>query len=1051
MIEKLRHAILIAVGLVACLTAIAQGNATKMISGVVVDKDNRPLAGVVVIGKDSPAGAVTDNKGKFSITVPESVGQLEFSMLGFLTQTVDIGSKTQVEIYLQEGDIKVDEVVVVGYGATRKGDLTGSVGTVRVDDLTKAPVASFADALAGRVAGVSVSSADGQPGAATNITIRGASSMTQNNSPLYVVDRVPMESFDPASISSEDIESISILKDASAIAIYGARAANGVVVVTTKKGAVGRPIVDLSVKAGFPRITKTIDMMGTYEYVKYLEELNPDRAARLYFNDGKTLEDYRNIPGINWQKEILNDSPVSEIYDLAVYGGNNETQYRVSGSYYNQDGVLENSGYSSFRGRAYLQQSIRKNLLLTLEISASSNKDYGQYVAGSGDGVALTNLMYRVWGYRPYSPNGNLEDEFVDEDFNNNDSFWVNPIISNRNEHRQMVRNDSRTTLSLQYKLTKDLTFLATGSSNSRKETGELFNNSKTQDGTDYNFRNTRGQWGRANSYSRRILTNENTLTYKKKINLHQIDAVAGLSFEKGKTQSFSFTAINVPNEELGMDGLGMGVPYQNAYSTGDYTMVSYYGRINYSYDKRYLVTFTMRADGSSKFAPGNRWGYFPSAAVAWNVAEEQFMKNIRQISSLKLRASYGIIGNNRIGNYDYLASMATGIDNYYSFGNQTPSVGVGLNKMTNPYLQWESTRQLDLGLELGLLGGRIRLEADYYNKRTHDLLLNSQIPSNTGYTYAMMNVGKTENQGLEISLETTNVRTSTFTWSSQFNISFNRNKVMQLNNSAPNRLDFPRIQNAYNNQAMWISAVGKPVGMFYGLVFDGVYQYGDFMDMTEDRWVLKSGIPDNGSSVSPGDIKYRDINGDGTINDYDKVVIGNPNPKHIGGFNNNFTYNSKKWGSLSLNVFLQWSYGNDVFNANRLLFEGNALGTTGLNQYASYKDRWTPGNPSNTLFKTNGSGPQGYISDRTLEDGSFLRLKTLELSYGLPQRLLRKANGAIRSVSFSVAVQNLFTITNYSGLDPEVSTMGSVLTPGFDFCAYPRARVVTFGCRIRF
>ncbi len=1050
MVQKLRHLILIAIGLLFYVAATSQENVGNKISGVVLDINNRPLLGVIVVGTGSRVASVTDSEGKFNITVPTNVRQLEFSMLGFIKRTEEIENKTHMEIFLHKEDINLDEVIVIGYGTTQKSDMTGSVGTVKMDDLTSAPVGSFADALAGRIAGVSVSSNDGQPGEEADIVIRGASSMTQSNSPLFVVDRIPIENFDPASISPEDIESISVLKDASAIAIYGARAAGGVIVVTTKKGSVGKTSIDLNVRVGSPRITKTIDMMSTYEFVGYLNEMNPDMANWLYFNNGMTLEDYKDLPSINWQDRIQTPNPMTGIYDLSVYGGNKDTQYRITGSYYNQDGVLDNSGSSSYRGRAYLQQQVRKDLLLTLNVTGSNNRDYGQLVSSSGT-TTLTNLMYRVWGYRPYSPNGNLAEEFLDEDIHDNNNFWVNPILSNKNEHRNKTRHDARIALSLQYKPTSDLTLLVTAASNNRKEVGELFNNSQTQDGTDNSFRNTRGQWGRANSYYRPTLTNENTLSYNKKFDRHLIDAVVGLSFEKGETQSFSFTAINVPNEELGMDGLDMGIPYDNSYSTGDYTMASYFGRVNYSYNKRYMMTVTMRTDGSSKFAPGNRWGYFPSGAVAYNIGEEQFIKDIRLISSLKLRASYGLVGNNRIGNYDYLASMATGIGDYYSFDNETPSIGVGLDKMLNPNLKWESTRQFDMGLEMSLVGGRIRFEADYYIKRTNDLLLNSQIPANSGYTYAMMNVGKIENRGVELSLETTNIRTSKFTWKSQFNISFNQNKILELNKDAPNRLDFPRFQTTYNNTAMWISAVGRPIGMFYGLVFDGIYQYNDFMDMTADRYVLKSGIPDNGSTPTPGDIKYRDVNGDGTINDYDKVVIGDPNPKHIGGFNNNFTFNSMKWGSLALNVFLQWSYGNDVFNANRMLFEGNALGSSSLNQYATYANRWTPENPSNTLFKVKGSGPQGYISDRTLEDGSFLRLKIVELSYGLPQKVLHKTKGIIKSMNFSATAQNLFTLTKYSGLDPEVSTMRNVLTPGFDYGAYPRARVVTLGCRMKF
>lgn len=1050
--KKLINSILIIIGLVLTVPVIAQDK-NRTIAGLVIDKNNIPIPGVVVLAKGTTIAVATNEKGTFEITFSDKVSELEFSLLGYDTEIVKLTDKAGITVELRERDTALDEVVVVGYGTVAKKDLTGAVGKVNVDDLIKAPVGSFAEALAGRVAGVQVSSSDGQPGSAPQIIIRGASSLTQNNSPLYVVDRIPIEDFDPTSVSTEDIESMYILKDASAIAIYGARAANGVIVITTKKGMSSTPVVDLKMRIGFPRITKKIDMMSSYEYVKYLNEFDPGRAQMLYFNDGMTLDSYKNVESVNWQDHITSNNPVTQIYDLSVSGGNDQTKYMVSGSFYSQDGVLDNSGSSSYRGRATLQQKIRSNMELGVNVAASQHDSYGQLVSSDGvNTTTLTNLLYRVWAYRPYSPNGNLLEEFVDDDLYSSNDFRINPILSNENEYRKSTRRDLNASVSFEYKPINKLTLFMTGAINILNRESKQFNNSLTIEGSPYNIRNTKGQWGSIDNYSRNIYTNENTLTYNDLINdVHRINAIAGFSLEKGTTQSHGYTAVNIPNEDLGINGLGKGVPYSNHYTAGDYALVSYYGRLNYTYDSKYLLTATLRGDGSSKFAPGNRWGYFPSAALAWNVAEEDFIKNIYEISSLKLRGSYGIIGNNRIGYYNYLASLATGIGNYYSYGGDTPSVGVGTDKLANPDLTWERTKQLDLGLEISLFNGRIRLEADYYNKRTDDLLLNSQIPSNSGYTYAMQNVGEIENQGVELTIETVNLTKNNFTWTSSFNISFNKNKVLQLNNNAPNRLDFPRFQTTYNNTPLYITEVGRPMGMFYGLVFDGIYQYDDFMEGTENRYVLKQGVSDNGGPVSPGDIKYKDMNGDGTINDFDRVVLGNPHPLHTGGFSNNFRYDSKKYGQFDLGIFLQWSYGNDVFNANRIIFEGNGIAATGINQYASYEDRWTPTNPSNKMFKTKGAGPQGFISDRTLEDGSFLRLKTLEFSYTLPQRLLRSHNSMFRSISFNVTAQNLFTITGYEGMDPEVSVMNNVLTPGFDFCAYPRAKVITFGCRLRF
>lgn len=1030
------------------MAAMAQ---ERRVSGKVSDENEQPLAGVVVRALEDNAGTMTDKDGRYSLKIADGVKRLEFSMLGYTKIVKSLGDKTVVNVKMTEQDKRLSEVVVIGYGAVSKKDLTGAVGQVNVEDLAKAPVGSFAEALAGRVSGVQVSSVDGQPGAENSIIIRGANSLTQNNSPLFVVDGIPMEDFDPASLSAEDIKSMSVLKDASAIAIYGSRAANGVIVITTQKGMVGKPIVSFSAKVGFPRMTNWIEMMDAYEYVKYLEEYDESRARLLYFQDGKTLEDYRNAPGINWQKQISASNPMTMIYDLSVRGGTPQTRYSISGSYYGQDGIISNSGNSSFRGRASIDQMIRSKFKVGVDVTGSHNKNYGQLISSEGiSSTTITNLLYRVWAYRPYSPNSDLEELLVDDDMYSNNDFRINPVLSNSNEFREQIRDDLRVTAYMEYKPTGYLTINVRGAVNNRKESTENFNNSNTINGSPYNNRNTKGQWGSVSHYQRTIYTNENTITFDRKIrDVHHLNVVGGASFELGVTKSDGMSAINVPYDELGIYGLGMGVANGVSYSYGDYTMASFYGRANYVYDSRYLFTVTMRADGSSKFAPGHKWGYFPSVAASWNVAEEEFLRYVPQISSLKLRTSYGVTGNNRIGNYDYMASLDSGIKNYYSFGNQTPSLGVGTSRLANPKLKWEETKQFDAGIDFSILNNRISFTVDYYNKYTDNLLLNSQIPASTGYTYAMQNIGKVRNSGWEFSFESTNIKTPVFAWKSGFNISFNRNKVLKLNNDQNNRLDFARFQTTYNNTPMYITEVGKPMGLFYGFIFDGIYQTSDFRNLTEGIYVLNPGVADNGSSdVSPGVIKYKDINGDGTINDYDRVILGSPHPKHTGGFTNDFSYSTRRIGTFTLNVLLQWSYGNKVFNANRLIFEGNGTAQVGINQYKSYEERWTPDHPSNTLFKTKGAGPQGFISDRTLEDGSYLRLKTLELGYDLPQRWMKKIK--VRSINLNIAAQNLFTWTRYSGLDPEVSILNSVLTSGFDFCAYPRAKTVTFGFRIR-
>lgn len=1023
----------------------------NIITGKVVDQTGEPMIGANVIVAKSKLGTITNFDGIYSIQCNKK-DTLVFSYIGYETQKIVPGNRKNINVILETDNKMLNEVVVIGYGSLTKKDLSGAVGKINVEELNTAPVGTFTDALAGRLAGVMVTSDDGQPGANANIVIRGGNSLTQSNAPLYVIDGTPMEDFDPASISSEDIQSFNVLKDASAIAIYGARAANGVIVITTKKGIIGKPEISFSAKVGIPKITNMVEMMDTYEYVKYLAEYDRTRANTLYLsNYDKTVEDYRGVEGTDWQKEILNSNPWTMIYDLSIRGGEKNTRYSISASYNSQDGVIDNSGSSNFRTRVNLEHSFLDKWKMGVNINYNNSVDYGEQISTSGRGSTLiTNVLYRCWAYRPYSNSGDLLNENIDDDMMDINYFMLNPVLSNENEHRKRIRNGFNINAFLEYKPIPSLRLRSSVLYNLLYTQNERFNNQYTEEGSPYNARNTKGQWGSLGKVGNNNVINENTATYDRSFNRHSLNTVIGFSVEKGGKDNSSFVAINVPYEELKMEGLFLGTPFSNTYTTSEYTMMSYFGRINYSYDSRYIITATFRGDGSSKFAEGNKWGYFPSAAFAWNISEEEFMRPIYWLSNFKFRSSYGLTGNNRISYLEYLGTLGTKA--YYSFGNQSPSEGVTLGQMDNPFLRWESTQQLDLGIDVSFLKERINLTTDYYLKRTNDLLLDAQVPNTSGYTTVMQNIGKIQNSGLEVSLETVNIQNKNFTWKTAFNISFNRSKVLQLANGQSYRLDNAKFQTQYNNTPLYKTEVGESVGRFYGLKFDGIYQYEHFDVTPEGNYILKSDIPTNGrdrDKIQPGEIRYKDLNGDGTINDLDYTDIGSAEPLHFGGMNNSFRYANKRIGAIALSFLLQWSYGNDIFNANRLLFEGNSAGQTGLNQYKSYEQRWTPDNPSNTLFKAKGSGPQGFISDRTLEDGSYLRLKTVMLSYSLPNRWLKKIQ--MKSLSFNVSAQNLFTFTKYTGLDPEVSVLQSALTPGFDFCAYPKARTITFGLRVQF
>ncbi|GEP94591.1 SusC/RagA family TonB-linked outer membrane protein [Chitinophaga cymbidii] len=1027
----------------ASATAVADSS----ITGTVKGPDGSPLPGASVSIKSKPGtGVITDANGRFKLNAGRNA-TLVVSYVGMQSKEIALNGKTSLHILLEQSDSKLNEVLVVGYGTVTRKDLTGSVASVNMEDLNKAPVASFTEALAGRVAGVQVNSADGQPGVEQNIVIRGANSLTQNNAPLYVVDGFPIEDIQAAALNNEDIESINILKDASATAIYGARAANGVVVITTRKGKTGKPVINFSTSQGFQSIRKKMDMMDPYEFVEYNYELKPAVTDQRYLSGyGRTLEDYRGVAGLDWQQEILANTPITSMYNLSMRGGNADTKYTLSGALFDQDGILRNSGYKRYQGRLGIDQKISSKVKAGVSINYSHIARNGQPVAQPESNTnQSTALLYRVWGYRPVAGAPiNLLEEETDEEALTNNEIRLNPVITNDNEFRRNKLTDIIANAYLEIAITPQLTFRTTGGLNNRLQRSEAFFNSKTTQGSPKNPMNTRGQWGSVITTQRNIWNNENTLTYDRKFaNGHRMNVIGGFSMQGITGGSNGSAATLVPNEELGIDGLDEGVPYSVTANSTRSALVSLFARANYNIGSRFLFTATIRGDGSSRFSSGNKWGYFPSGAFAWNLGEENFIRDLGFVSSAKVRTSYGVTGNNRVSDFAYLASLLMPVRYAYSFGNGTPTNGVIPGDAGNAGLRWESTRQTDLGIDIGLFKERINLTVDLYRKNTVDLLLNADVPFTTGYGKAFRNIGEIRNEGLEIALNTVNIRTKKFSWESSFNISFNRNRIEALNADQQNLFGFVTVFTQYNNAALYLSQVGQPAGMFYGYIYDGVYQYDDFIK-NNDSYTLRSDRPDNGndrSTIQPGDIKYRDLNGDGTVDSYDQAIIGNGIPLHVGGFTNNFT-----WRNFQLNTLLQWSYGNNIYNANRLFFEGNSLLISDLNQYKSYTNRWSPENPTNANFRAGGQGPAGRHSSRVLEDGSYLRLKTVSLGYNVPAKVIRRLH--LRALNVNVAAQNLITWTNYSGMDPEVSVRHSVLTPGFDYSAYPHARTIVFGLK---
>jgi TonB-dependent starch-binding outer membrane protein SusC len=1036
----------------------------KNIVGTVIDEKGETLPGVNVIIKGSAKGTATDFNGKFGITVNSTSDILVFSYIGYISRELKVDAAKAMQVVLKEESKTLNEVMVVGYQDVRKKDLTGSVAKANLGDMLKAPVASFDQALAGRVAGVNVSSGEGTPGGTMNIVIRGNNSITQGNGPLYVIDGFPVEDATVgSSINPNDIESIDVLKDASATAIYGARGANGVIIITTRKGVVGAPKVTYDGSYGVQRATRKIPMMDAYEFVRLQSEIyTPTEIAgdygyfRTYEGKTYTLDDYRNATQFNWQDLILQDAP-QQSHNISFTGGTSDVRYNASASYYDQDGVVIGSNYNRIQGR--LGTTIRhKKVNISLSTNYSKTTSLGSSPSQSSFS-GMNNLFYSVWGYRPVTQPGvdinSLLDSANDPGVETLNDYRFNPILSLNNEYRNRGVSYNQYNGFVEYEFIKGLKLKVSGGYTVDSRRNETFNNSKTRYGSPISNDHVNAT---LETSERKTWLNENILTFQRYFKkIHSFNAMVGMTMQGSTSDFYSMKTINIPNESLGMAGMGQGTPSQISSLIADWSMLSYLGRINYNYKSRYYLTASFRADGSSKFPKQNRFGYFPSTSLAWNFMEEDFMNPLSTVlNNGKLRVSWGRTGNNRVGEYDYFAQLLisqTGKGNYtgttdyitgiYPFNNVVSTVGTFPSNLPNKDLKWETTGQTNAGIDLTFLNDRVNFTFDWYNKITSDLLLQATLPFSSGFGSAMKNIGSVQNQGVEFTLNTTNIKTKKFSWTTNFNISFNKNKVLEL---TENQLTM--LSNGYFDQQFtasnYIAKIGYPIGMMYGYIYEGTYKVDQF-DYDGAKYTLKAGIPryTSENNTQPGYPLYTDLNKDGVIDSNDQTIIGRGDPIHIGGFTNNFDY-----AGFDLSIFFQWSYGANLLNANRYMFEGYGK-KKDLNQYATFADRWTFDNQDSNIPVVSSSSSNGLFSTRVIEDGSYLRLKTLSLGYSLPAKLLKKLK--ISKLRTYVTAQNLFTFSNYSGYDPEVSIRNSALTPGLDFSSYPRAASINVGINAGF
>jgi TonB-linked SusC/RagA family outer membrane protein len=1033
----------------------------KSIKGKVTDSKGIPIPLVNVIIKGTAEGTVTNMDGLYKLDNLKPANILVFSFIGYQNKEVKVLDSEVINVTLVDDATQLDEIVLIGYDAVKKKDLTGSVSKIKVEDIARTATVNFDQALAGRAAGVKVTSNDGTPGNALDIVIRGGNSITGSNAPLYVVDGIPFENFDPASINTNDIKNFDILKDASATAIYGSRGANGVIIINTKGGRTdGKFEVRFSSSMGAQYIPFRLKVMGPYDYVKYQETLAyandsfvPGTNVAGFIRNWGDPENYRNVKGIDRQDQIFRTAIIRD-NNIAISGGSKKGSFYYSGGYIDQEGTLITTGFKKFTNRLKFTSEVNDNLKFNGQLTYSKGIQDGLQVAGN----RATSVIKDAVSFRPINPITVDVDE-EEEDFQFQDQYLFDPEKSLNNTVRTNKNDEFATTLGLNYSFLKKFTLTVNGNYWTKFNKTTLFYKRGTQEAD----RTNRGINGIVTNGQFNTLSTSNTLKFKDVKGKHKYDALVGFEAQSRNSTASRLQNTNLPTDEFGIDNLGIGTGATIA--TTSYTensIFSYFGRLNYEFKNRYLATVNFRSDASSKFREENRVGYFPSFSLAWRVSQEEFIKSIDAVSEFKFRAGWGRTGNDRIGDYDAYNLYSLDASSGYVLGeNQSFYPGAYQTNLAVPDLRWETTDQTNIGLDFGLFK-RIDLTVDFYFKRTHDLLLDAETAPSTGFDKVQQNVGEVTNQGLEFTLNTINIKSENFQWDTNFNITFNKTNTVKLNNGQVEILTDPEWDTQFmQNEYQYVTRVNNPVGMIYGLEFDGIYQLDDFVLANGGISTLKPGVPSYRTQMKPGMVKFKDqltldTNGDGIadaadgiINELDRKIIGNPQPKHTGGLINNFKYKS-----FDLQILLQWAYDFDILNGNDAQF-GTIYNQT-RNGFTSLRDIWTPTNTDTEIGGMrydgiNTTASFGYkLDSRFVDDGSYLKLKSIVLGYNLPKSLLKYLK--LTNFRASIAAQNLYRWTNYKGYDPDVSVgRFGALTPGLDFSAYPQSATITGGLAITF
>src|SRR5665647_259350 len=1059
-------------------TAMSQ---SKTVTGKVTSGNGEDLSGVTVTIKGTKTATTTNATGQYSIKVPENgKAVLEFSYVGSQTKEVTVGTRSNIDISLVQTSSTLNDVVVVGYGSVKRKDLTGSVSSISAKDLKDIPVNSAAEMLNGRLAGVTATTSEGSPDAQISIRVRGGMSITGDNTPLYIVDGVQVENA-LSTIAPQDIQSIDVLKDAASTAIYGARGGNGVIIITTKSGRPGKLSVSYNGFVGIKTLAKKLKVLSPYDYVFYQSERSRGSSAdsSTFLTDfgttWDTLANYKNVAPVNWQDEVFGRTGIATTHNISASGGSKKITYNFGYTYNNEKAIVLNSNYVRHLLNFKSDYKITKDLKVGVAARYTNQNVYGAGVS-SDQGSAYNRLRNAV-KYRPFlSQNQNINeaDPIADPSVGNGLNL-VNPILLANSEYRKKSTEATNLSAYLSYNIIKNLSFRSTFGYNQSNVTDRQFSDSLTP----YSIiQGGAKPIARLDTSIAKTLTNSNVLTYSLKgfKGKHDISFLVGEETYDLRSESHSDIFGGFPTFTSHTDAFkqtSLGTPFTGYPRLGKtrYTNLSFFSRLNYAYLDKYLFSFDVRADGASKFAPGRQWGYFPSGSFAWRVKNEKFMQNVNFINDLKFRVGFGTVGNNRIDDYLYLTTFKND-GNYYYGINGNPVIAYYSAGLVNEKLQWESTLNRNYGMDITLLNNRVDLSIDYYDNSSNHLLLNVPIASTYGYSSQLQNVGKSSNSGVEIQLNTVIVRKNDFRWNANFNISFNKNKIVALGQNQ--QYFYPDASWGVSGQPTdYIEKIGSPVGSMYGLVNDGFYKVSDFdYNTSTGEYTLKAGVVSDAGiigPVQPGSVRFKDLNGDGVIDlNNDRKIIGNPTPKFTGGLFQQVAY--KNW---DMSVFVNFSYGNDVYNANKIEFTNGY--TPNANLLAIMQNRWkvvtptgetaqwvngnkvygiapdqlTALNANATIWQPLKSAGAFYPSSWAMEDGSFLRINNITLGYSFPEKSIIGLK--MTKLRFYVTANNLAVITNYSGYDPEVSVRNSPLTPGLDYSAYPKSRSFIFGVNASF